>query len=60
MQLRKESLKKSGLLTFVSKCVRPGRLFLCRILDTLRSLRRNHHRIKLNSGKISVGGFGFS
>ena len=38
-----------GKLSFVSKCVRPGRLFLTRILDSLRSLRRNHHRIKLTA-----------
>ena len=38
-----------GKLSFVSKCVRPGRLFLTRILDTLRSLRRHHHRIKLSA-----------
>ena len=38
-----------GKLAFVSKCVRPGRLFLTRILDTLRSLRRNHHRVKLSA-----------
>ena len=36
-----------GKLSFVSKCVRPGRLFLTRILDTLRSLWCNHHHIKL-------------
>ena len=38
-----------GKLAFVSKCVRPGRLFLTRILDTLRSLRHNHHRVKLSA-----------
>ena len=38
-----------GKLAFVSKCVRPGRLFPTRILDTLRSLRRNHHRVKLSA-----------
>ena len=38
-----------GKLAFVSKCVRPGRLFLTRILDTLRSLRRNHHWVKLSA-----------
>ena len=36
-----------GKLAFVSKCVRPGRLFLTRLLDTLRSLRHTHHRVKL-------------
>ena len=38
-----------GELAFVCKCVRPGRLFLTRLLDTLRSLRRPHHRIKLTA-----------
>ena len=38
-----------GKLAFVSKCVRPGRLILTRILHLLRSLRRNHHRIKLTA-----------
>lgn len=38
-----------GTLAFVSKCVRPGRLFLTRLLDTLRSLRRTHHRVKLSA-----------
>ena len=36
-----------GKLAFVSKCIWPGRLFLTPILDTLRSLRRSHHRVKL-------------
>ena len=55
MWLAKKSATKTelqsliGKLSFVSKCVRPGRLFLTRILDTLRSLRRNHHRIKLTA-----------
>jgi len=34
-----------GKLAFVCKCVRPGHLFLSRILNTLHSLHRNHHRI---------------
>ena len=38
-----------GKLAFVSKCVRPGRLFLTRLLDTLCSLRRTHHRVKLSA-----------
>ena len=38
-----------GKLAFVCKCVRPGRLFLTCILDTLRSLRRNHHRTRINA-----------
>ena len=55
MWLTKKSATKTelqsliGKLSFVSKCVRSGRLFLTRILDTLRSLRCNHHCIKLTA-----------
>ena len=38
-----------GKPAFVSKCIQPGHLFLTRILDTLRSLRRNHHWAKLSA-----------
>jgi hypothetical protein len=38
-----------GKLSFVSKCVRQSRLFLARLLDSLRSLKRNHHRFRLTS-----------
>lgn len=38
-----------GKLAFVCKCVCPSRLFSSRILDTLCSLRRNHHGIKLSA-----------
>ena len=38
-----------GKLAFVCKCVRPGRLFLSRLLDTLRSLRRPRHRVRLRA-----------
>ena len=38
-----------GKLAFVCKCVRPGRLFLSRLLDTLRSLRRPRHRVRLTA-----------
>ncbi|CAH1239165.1 Hypp5742 [Branchiostoma lanceolatum] len=37
-----------GKLVFVSACVPPGRLFVSRMLDTLRSLRRNTHRFRLS------------
>ena len=55
MWLTKKSATKTklqsliGKLSFVSKCVHPGPLFLTQILDTLRSLRRSHHRIKLTA-----------
>ena len=38
-----------GKLAFVCKCVRPGRLFLSRLLDILRSLRRPRHRVRLTA-----------
>jgi len=53
--LTKKSVPKTelqsliGKLAFVSKCVRPGRLFLTHILDTLHSLRCNHHRVTLSA-----------
>ena len=37
-----------GKLSFVSKCVRQSRLFLARILALLRTVKRNHHHIKLS------------
>ncbi|XP_077985143.1 uncharacterized protein LOC144439784 [Glandiceps talaboti] len=37
-----------GRLAFLSGCVRPGRVFVSRLLDTLRKLRRNHHRFHVN------------
>jgi hypothetical protein len=33
-----------GKLNFVAKCVRPGRLFMARMLDWLRSFKNNHSR----------------
>lgn len=36
-----------GKLPFVCKCVRPRRLFLSRLLDTLRSLRHPQHCVRL-------------
>ena len=38
-----------GKLAFVSKCVRPGCLFLTCVLDTLRFLWCNNHRVKLSA-----------
>ena len=37
-----------GKLSFVSKCVRQSRLFLTRILALLRTVKRNHHHIRLS------------
>ena len=72
--LQKKSASKTdlqsliGKLAFVSKCVRPGRLFLCRILDTfVLSFRDYAVRCGIiiiassslqNLGRTSVGGFG--
>ena len=38
-----------GKLSFVAKCVRQSRIFLQRILDTLRSLKHNHHHANISS-----------
>ena len=38
-----------GKLVFVSRCVRPSRVFISRILELLRSAKFNHHHIRLNS-----------
>ena len=37
-----------GKLSFVSKCVQNSRIFLMRIIDLLKRLKRNHHRVSLN------------
>ena len=37
-----------GKLVFVSACVPPGRLFVSRLLESLRKLRCNHHRCRLS------------
>ncbi|KAI8509515.1 hypothetical protein Bbelb_133630 [Branchiostoma belcheri] len=37
-----------GKLVFVSHCVPPGRLFISRMLETLRALNRNHHRFRVS------------
>jgi len=39
-----------GKLVFISKCVRPSRIFLHRMLELLRSLKNNHNRTRLTSG----------
>ncbi|KAI8484268.1 hypothetical protein Bbelb_380530 [Branchiostoma belcheri] len=44
---RRELQSLIGKLVFVSSCVPPGRLFISRMLEALRSLRRNHHRLRL-------------
>jgi len=38
-----------GKLSFISKCVRQSRLFLSRILNVLRTLKRNNHRTALSA-----------
>jgi len=45
---RRELQSLIGKLVFVSSCVPPGRLFISRMLEALRSLRRNHHRLRLS------------
>ena len=52
--LTKKSSTKSelqslvGKASFFSKCVRQSRLFLARILAMLRTVKRNHHHVKLS------------
>jgi len=38
-----------GKLVFISKCVRASRLFICRLLATLRSLKSQHHRFRISN-----------
>lgn len=37
-----------GKLSFVSKCVQNSRIFLMRIIDLLKRLKHNHHRVSLD------------
>ncbi|KAI8514479.1 hypothetical protein Bbelb_070700 [Branchiostoma belcheri] len=46
--LKRELQSLIGKLVFVSACVAPGRLFISRMLEVLRSVRRSHHRIRLS------------
>ena len=55
---RSELQSLVGKLSFVSKCVRQSRLFLARILAMLRTIKRNHHHVKLSkdfSGTFTRG-----
>ena len=36
-----------GKLVFICKCVFSSRIFICRMLDTLRTLRAQHHRFRI-------------
>ena len=38
-----------GKLSFVSKCVKNSRMFLMRIIELLKRLNHNHHRVSLNT-----------
>ena len=38
-----------GKLQFVAKCVRPGRLYISRLLNVLSKLKLQHHRFKLST-----------
>ena len=46
---KKELLSLIGKLSFVCKVVRPGRIFLRRLIDTSTSVKKLHHHITLNS-----------
>ncbi|KAI8492567.1 hypothetical protein Bbelb_296080 [Branchiostoma belcheri] len=45
---KRELQSMIGKLVFVSHCVPPGRLFISRMLETLRALNRNHHRFRVS------------
>ena len=45
---QKELLSLIGQLAFASKIIRPGRIFLCRLISTAHSVKRLHHFIYLN------------
>ena len=38
-----------GKLVFISKCVFASRIFICRMLESLRTLKAQHHRFKLSA-----------
>ena len=46
---KRELLSLIGSLSFAAKVVKPGRLFLRRLIDLSTSIKKLHHRISLNS-----------
>ena len=34
-----------GKLQFIAKCIPPGRIFIARMLDNLRKLKKQHHKL---------------
>ena len=46
---RKQLESIIGKLSYIADCVRSARLFICRLLDLLRSVTRKHHHINLSS-----------
>lgn len=45
---KRQLLSLVGKLSFASKCVKPGRLFLRRIIDLSTSVKHLHHHVDLN------------
>lgn len=39
-----------GTLAFVAACIPPGRIFMSRLLQPLRSVRKQHHHVNINAG----------
>jgi hypothetical protein len=46
---KRELQSLAGKLNFLAKCVKAGRVFMSRILCTLKSLKHNDHKAHLNS-----------
>ena len=46
---KREIQQLIGKLQFIAKCVKPGRLFIARMLDTLRSISHNQDKIRLST-----------
>ena len=47
---KRELLSLIGKLSFLCKVVRPGRIFLRRLIDLSCTVKQNHHRININKG----------
>ena len=49
---KRELLSLIGKLTFVSKVVRPGRIFTRRLIELSKKLKHLHHRIRVNKNAL--------
>ena len=53
---KRELLSLIGKLSFLCKIVRPGRIFLCRLIDLSCTVKHNHHRIYINKDRLPFNG----